>query len=329
MSANAKSYSDRDIAHLLHGYTDLASHRVKGPLVITRGEGVRVFDEHGKAYIEAAGGMWCTSLGFDEPELVAAAIAQMRRLPYYHTLSSRSIDVTIELAERLSALVPIEDARIYFALSGSEANDFLIKFLWYYNNARGRPHKKKVIAHIDGYHGATIAATSLTGVARNHQGFDLPLAGFLHVAQPHYNRDAQPGESPEAYATRLAEALERRILEEDPATVMAFMAEPCAGAGGVIVPPPTYFEKVQTVLRRHDIFFLADEVITGLGRTGNLFGCETFGIDADSMTLAKGLSSGYQPISALVASRPAVRSLTERRTPAIRSPRLWRCACLS
>ncbi|MEO2003078.1 MAG: aminotransferase class III-fold pyridoxal phosphate-dependent enzyme, partial [Candidatus Poribacteria bacterium] len=203
-----RSLGERDAAHFVHGYTDLSENREKGPVVITRGDGVRVFDEDGKGYLEAASGMWCTTLGFGEQELVEAAIRQMRKLPYYHTLAGRSVTPAIELAEKLASLVPIPDARIFFAVSGSEANDFLIKFLWYYNNAIGRPKKKKVIARKNGFHGATIAATSLTGLTKNHAGFDLPLPGFLHTDDPNYYHGAKAGESPEEYATRLADSLE-------------------------------------------------------------------------------------------------------------------------
>jgi 4-aminobutyrate--pyruvate transaminase len=302
MSDRAGASGSRDAAHLIHGFTDLSRHRETGPVVITRGEGVRVFDEQGRPYIEAASGMWCTTFGFDDAELIEAAVRQLRRLPYYHTLTGRSVNPAIDLAEKLAAVVPIPDARVYFTVSGSEANDFLIKFLWYYNNAIGRPRKKKIISRINGYHGATLGATSLTGIEKNHRGFDLPLPGFLYVEDPHHYRNGEPGESPEDYATRLARDLEQRILEEGPDTVMAFMAEPVTGGGGVVIPPSTYYEKVQSVLRRYDVLFLADEVITGFGRTGNLFGCDTCGIEPDSMTLAKGLSSAYQPIAALALS---------------------------
>src|SRR5262245_2866573 len=292
----------RDIAHLIHGYTDLSGIRRDGPVVITRGDGIRVFDEAGRDYIEAASGMWCTALGFSEAELVDAAIEQMRKLPYYHTLAGRSVNPAIELAERLTKLVPIENAHVYFAVSGSEANDFLIKFLWYYNNAIGRPKKKKVITRVNSYHGATIAATSLSGLARNNAMFDAPLPGFLHAADPHFYRHGLPGETEEQYATRLVEELEALILAEGPDTIMAFLVEPATGAGGVIIPPRTYHEKVQALLARYDILFCVDEVITGFGRTGEMFGSQALGIKPAAMTMAKGLSSAYQPISSIVMS---------------------------
>jgi 4-aminobutyrate--pyruvate transaminase len=289
-----------DIAHSMHGYTDLALHRRTGPKVITRGRGIHVYDEQGREYIEAAAGMWCASFGFDEPELVAAAMRQLNDLPYYHTLTSRAVVPAIKLAEMLSAIAPMPDGRVYLALSGSEANDFLIKFLWYYNNALGRPKKKKVIARINGYHGATVVASSLTGIERNHAAFDLPLPGFLHTHDPHYSRNRLPGESEAQFVSRILEDLERMILTEGPETIMAFMAEPCAAGGGVVVPPPGYFTKLQALLAKYDILLLADEIVTGFGRTGNMFGCETFGMRPAAMTLGKGLTGAYQPVAAIV-----------------------------
>src|SRR6185436_5599031 len=185
------------------------------------------------------------SFGFSEPELVEAAIRQLRELPYYHTLTSQSVVPAIDLAHRLSAIVPIQDAHIYLALSGSEANDFLIKFLWYYNNAIGRPAKKKVIARINGYHGATVVASSLTGIAKNHAAFDLPLPGFLHTHDPHYSRFKKGGETEAQFVDRILGDLEQMILREGPDTIMAFMAEPLAAGGGVVIPPQGYYEKLQ------------------------------------------------------------------------------------
>lgn len=288
-----------DVRHHIHGFTNLLAHERSGPRIITRGDGIYIYDSEGRRYIEAAAGMWCANLGFSDDSLAKAAYAQLLELPYYHTLASRSVVPAIELAERLSELVPMENARFAFALSGSEANDFLIKFLWYYNNARGQPRRKKVISRRNGYHGATAIATSLTGISRNHEQFDLPLPGFLHTHDPHYRRNHLPGESEPQFVERILSDLETMILQEGPETIMAFMAEPCTGGGGVVVPPAGYYAALQALLAKYEILFLADEVITGFGRTGRMFGCETFGIRPAAMTLAKGLSAGYQPIAAL------------------------------
>lgn len=297
------STAARDVAYHLHGFTDLARHRDAGPLVICRGEGVRVFDEAGNAYIEGMAGLWYASLGFSERRLAEAARRQMERLPAYHTFSGRVPDVVAELAERLVGLAPPPLARAMFCNSGSEANDTAIKLIWQVNNLLGRPQRKKIIARTGAYHGVTVAAGSLSGLAFVHGGFDLPMPGFLHTTRPHYYLEGGPGESEEAFAGRCAEDLERLILAEGPDTVAAFFAEPVIGAGGVVVPPATYFEKVQAVLKRHDVLFVADEVICGFGRTGNLWGSQTYGIAPDILVTAKALSAGCAPIAAVLVSQ--------------------------
>ena len=290
----------------LHPYTNVSQFEADGPLIITEGNGVYVKDEAGKQYLEAMSGLWCTSLGFGEPRLVEAAARQLRRLPNYHNFAGRGTDVTADLAERLIAIAthsaegPMSKA--FFVNSGSEANDTQVKLVWYYNNVLGRPQKKKIIARSKAYHGVTIVAASLTGLAYVHNGFDLPLERFLHTDCPHYWRYAEAGESEEDFASRLADNLDRLIIDEGPDTVAAFIAEPVMGAGGVILPPVGYFEKIQAVLRKHDVLLIADEVITGFGRTGRMFGCETYDIRPDLVTVAKALSSGYLPIAAVVLS---------------------------
>jgi 4-aminobutyrate---pyruvate transaminase len=296
------SAASRDIAYQLHPYTNLKKHESEGPLVITEGKGVYVYDETGKEYIEGLAGLWCTSLGFGEERLVEAATRQLKKLPYYHVFNHKSHDASVELAERLIALMPVKMSKVFFNNSGSEANDTAVKMVWYYNNARGRHRKKKIIARMRGYHGVTVASASLTGLPANHRDFDLPIANIRHADCPHHYRYAKPGESEEEFATRLAESLEAQILREDPETVAAFIAEPVMGAGGVIVPPRTYFEKIQQVLKKYDVLLIADEVICGFGRTGNMFGTETFGLKPDIITMAKALSSAYLPISATIVS---------------------------
>ncbi len=309
MNINVNSYARRDVRSVLHGYTHLAAQEANGPTVITVGKGVWVFDEEGRPFLEAAAGMWCTSLGFGEAELVDAAVEQLRKLPYYHTVAGKSVAPSIDLAEKLRALVPMENARVYFALSGSEANDFLVKFIRYANAATGKPAKTKIISRLNGYHGATLAAASMTGIAANHALFNLPLPGFLHTDDPNFYRYGLPGESEAAFVERLVGNLEALILREGAETIAAFIAEPVTGAGGVIIPPPGYYPAVQAVLDRYDIAFFADEVITGFGRTGKMFGCETLGIRPDAMTLAKGITSAYQPLAAIVVSDPIYQAL--------------------
>ncbi len=300
MPITPDSLAQRDIETLVHPYTNLALHREKGPLSIERGEGIYVWDNDGKQYIEGLAGLWCTALGFGEKALVEAAIEQLNKLPYYHLFGDKSQVPAIQLGERLKAMAPMPVSKVFFVNSGSEANDTQIKLIWYYNNALGRPEKKKIISRIKAYHGVTIAAGSLTGLPFAHQDFDLPLPGILHADCPHHYRFAEPGETEEEFATHLAQNLEELIIREGPDTVAAFIAEPVMGAGGVIIPPGTYFKKVQAVLKKYDIIFIDDEVICGFGRTGNTFGCETFGFTPDTMSVAKSLSSAYLPVAAVL-----------------------------
>ena len=300
MNQRPNSPAARDVAYHLHPYTDARKHEEQGPMVISGGSGASVTDEEGRSYIEAMAGLWCAALGFDEERLAQVAYEQMRTLPYYHTFAHKVPLPVTELAERLISMAPGDMGKAFFANSGSEANDTALKIVWYYNNARGRPEKKKIISRQKAYHGVTIATASLTGLPANHRDFDLPIARILHTGCPHHYRFAEAGESEEDFATRRAEELEQMILEEGPETVAAFIGEPVMGAGGVIVPPKTYWEKIQRVLRKHDVLLIADEVICGFGRTGNMFGSETFDIRPDMVSVAKALSSAYLPISAVM-----------------------------
>ncbi len=305
----ANSAAARDTAYLLHPYTDLLTHQQVGPLVISRGEGVRVWDDSGRSYIESMSGLWCASLGFSNERLAAAAAAQLRRLPFYHGFNAKSHEPMIELAEMLIARAPVPMSRVFFANSGSEANDSAIKMVWYYNNALGRPRKKKIIGRVKGYHGITLGSGSLTGLPANHRSFDLPLPGFLHTLCPDFYHGGTPGETEDEFATRCAEALEKLILDEGPDTVAAFWAEPVMGAGGVILPPRGYFEKIQAVLRQYDVLLVADEVICGFWRTGNAWGSQTFGLEPDIITCAKALSASYLPISAVLVNDQVFQGL--------------------
>ncbi len=298
------STAARDVAYHVHPFTELHRLRDDGPQVITRGDGIRVYDDSGRGYIEAMAGLWCASLGFSEPRLAEAGRRQLERLPFYHSYSGKTPDVTVELAERLIDLAPVPMSKVMFFNSGSEANETAIKLVRVHNNMRGRPEKKKIIGRKGAYHGATTGAGSLSGLAYVHLGFDLPEAGVLHTDTPHHYLYAEPGESEEDFATRLAGNLERLILEAGPETVGGFIAEPVMGAGGVIVPPATYFEKVQEVLAKYDVMFIADEVICGFGRTGNMWGSQTFDLRPDVITSAKALSAGCAPISAVLISEP-------------------------
>jgi 4-aminobutyrate--pyruvate transaminase len=297
------SIEARDIASLVHMQTNLRLHQAEGPLVIARGDGCRIFDEAGRDYIEAIAGLWCASLGFASERLAKVAYDQMRRLGYYHLYRHRSNEPAIELAETLLRIAPVPMARVLFQCSGSEANDTAIKLAWYYWHARGEPQRVKIIARQMAYHGNTCAAVSLSGKPDMHAGFGLPFAPFKHTEFPHYYRRHEPGETETEFSARMAQALENLIESEGPETIAAFFAEPIMGAGGAIVPPHGYFENIQAVLRKYDILFVADEVICGFARTGEMWGSQTYSLRPDMITTAKALSAAMQPISAVLVNQ--------------------------
>ncbi|MEP2891733.1 MAG: aspartate aminotransferase family protein [Tateyamaria sp.] len=302
MNVLPNSPEARDVAYHFHGYTNAARHEDKGPMIIDRGEGIYVYDTSGKRYIEALSGLWCCAVGFNEPRLAKVAAAQMAKLPFYHNFGHKSHEPAIDLAEKLISMAPVEMSKVFYTNSGSEANDTVLKMLWYRSNALGQPNKKKVIARQRGYHGVTIASGSLTGLPNNHRSFDLPIDRVLHTTCPHYWKDGHDGETEEEFASRCANDLETLIQAEGPDTIAAFFAEPVMGAGGVVVPPKTYWKKIQDVLNKHDILLVADEVICGFGRTGHMFGSETYGMRPDVMVMSKQLTSGYVPFSAFLVN---------------------------
>jgi 4-aminobutyrate--pyruvate transaminase len=299
----------RAVETLIHPYTNQATIRDTGPLVFERGKGVYVYDVEGKAYLEGMAGLWCTALGYDNEELVEAASAQMRKLPFSHLFTGKSHDPAIELAEKLKEIAPVPISKVFFCNSGSEANDSQMKMVWYMNNALGRPNKKKIISRVKAYHGVTIAAASLTGLPNNHLDFDLPIARVLHTSCPHHYRFGKDGETEEEFATRCAAELEEMILREGPDTVAAFIAEPVMGAGGVIVPPKTYFPEIMAVCAKYDIFMIDDEVICGFGRLGTPFGCTTLGYKPHAISVAKALSSAYLPIAGVMIPEDMYQAL--------------------
>ncbi len=305
MTTTTDHLARSDVAYQLHSYTNAQRHRQEGPSsIMAQGDGIYVVDTDGKRYIEGMSGLWSVAVGFNEPRLVEAARRQMAQLPFYHTFTQKSNVPSIELAEKLIGLTGGRMAQAFFTNSGSEANDTIVKMVWYYNNALGRPLKKKIIARERGYHGVTVASASLTGLAGNHRSFDLPLPQVRHARCPYWYREGLPGETQLAFADRLAGELEALILAEGPETVAAFIGEPVMGAGGVIVPPETYWPKIQAVCRKYDVLVIADEVITGFGRTGRMFASELYGIEPDFMTLSKQLTSSYLPLAAVLMSEP-------------------------
>ena len=306
----------QDVESLFHPYTLLAKQRETGPLVMTRGDGIYVEDDQGNRYLEGMSGLWCTSLGFSEQRLIDAATRQFEKLPYYQLFGGRANEPSIELSHRLIEKTKhLGMDKAMFANSGSEANDQAVKMIWYYFNAIGKPNKKKLIARERAYHGVTVMSASLTGLAGNHMDFDLPIGDrVLRTASPSHYHYAQPGESEAQFVERIVAELEALIAREGADTIAAFFGEPVQGAGGVIIPPPGYWEKVQAVLKKNDILLVADEVITGFGRTGHWFGCDAYQIRPDIMTVAKALSSSYLPISATLVSARIYEGLTQGST---------------
>jgi len=283
-------------------------------MIVDRGEGVYIYDSQGKQYLEGMAGLWCTGLGYNNRELIDTISDQLSKLSFSHMFGGKAHQPGIDLADKLAGMVPVQDARVFFGNSGSDANDTHIKLLRYYFNAIGKPEKRKIITRERAYHGVTVAAGSLTSLPANLAHFDAPLEalGILRTDHPHYYRGGNAGETEGEFVERITANLEQLILREGPETIAAFIAEPITGASGVIVPPAGYYEKVQAILERYDILFWADEVITGFGRTGKLFGCETMNIHQPAqMTFAKQLSSAYYPISASVIRGDIYEAMVE------------------
>jgi L-2,4-diaminobutyrate transaminase len=297
------SLEDADRQTVFHPFTALKqfSEGSLGPArIMESGSGCMIRDRTGREFIDAFAGLYCVNIGYGRREVADAIYEQAKKLAFYQTYAGHSTEALVRLSDRLVSMAPGRPARVFYGLSGSDANETQLKLVWYYNNALGRPHKKKIIARDRGYHGASILSGSMTGMSFYHAGFDLPVSGVRHTRVPDYWRAAQRSESEEDFSDRCARELEDLIQAEGPDTIAAFIAEPVLGTGGIVPPPRGYFRAIQPVLRRHDILLIADEVITGFGRTGAMFGSETYGIEPDLVTLAKGLTSAYAPLSACV-----------------------------
>ena len=294
------SLPTKDVHALFHPSTNLYTHTEQETLVLDRGEGIYVYDIDGNRYIEGLSGLWCNALGFGNEELIEAASVQMRKLSYGTLFASKSHEPAILLAEKLIELSPFNEGKVFFGSSGSDANDTQIKIFTYLNNATGKKNKKNFLARKKAYHGITVASASMTGLPTQHQLFDLPLKGFYHTECPHYFKESYVDETEDSYTDRLITSVEEKINMVGPDSFAALIAEPLMGAGGVILPPKHYFPKLQEVLDKYDISLIDDEVICGFGRTGNYWGYETFDMKPASITIAKALSSGYVPISAVI-----------------------------
>ncbi|MBM3342436.1 MAG: aminotransferase class III-fold pyridoxal phosphate-dependent enzyme [Betaproteobacteria bacterium] len=294
------SLEQRDARSVIHGLTNLKLHAERGATVIERGRGVWVTDNHGNDYLEAMSGLWCIALGYGNERLAEVAARQMKTLAYYPLTNHKSHPPVIELAEKLKAIAPVPMSHVWFASTGSEANDCAARLAWYYWHAVGEPQRKKFIAHKLAYHGNTIATASLSGVSYAHDKFNLPLPGFFHVTTPHYTRHAHPGESEDAFADRLLADIQQLVEREGADTIAAFFLEPVMAAGGIVVPLRRYLEGLRKYLILNNILLVADEVVTGFGRIGEMFGCTAMGLQPDMLVCAKALSSAYIPISALM-----------------------------
>ena len=303
--------ADLDRRSLIHPFTSITEHLQQGPRIIVEGRGLAVRDASGREYLDAMAGLWCVNIGYGREEMAETMARQSRRLSYFHSFLGMSNEPAIQLADRLLGLSPRRMRRVFFANSGSEANDSQIKLVWQYQYLRGHASKRKIIARHGGYHGVTLGASSLTGLPAVHESFGLPLTGFQHVTAPHARRYAQEGATAEEFLEFLVHELEKLIQSEGPETVAAFIAEPIMAAGGVIVPPEQYFGAICPVLRRNDILLISDEVVCGFGRLGRWFGCDDFGFEPDLITVAKGLTSAYMPMSGCLISETVWEVLRE------------------
>ena len=291
-----------DRADVLHGFSTLHAQATNEVVVVTSAKGLRVMDQRGREFLDAGAGLWCMNVGYGRQAIAEAAAAQMTKLSYFHSFGNFTNEPMVRLSDRLLKRAPKGMARVVFASSGSEANDTQIKMVRRYNNLLGRPQKKKIIARLSSYHGSTIAAGSLSGLPMMHRTFDLPIPGILHTLATDYHRRPPAIDTPEQFRQYLIDSLVQMIEREGAETIAAFIAEPLTGTGGVLVPPNGYFHEIKKILDRYDILMIADEVITGFGRTGSWFASPDLGIEPDLMTIAKGLTSGYFPMSGCLIS---------------------------
>ncbi|MBQ0707263.1 MULTISPECIES: aspartate aminotransferase family protein [unclassified Ochrobactrum] len=301
-NSNELAAWDRD--HFFHPSTHMGMHaRGETPTrVLEGGEGVYIADVNGRKSLDAFAGLYCVNVGYGRTEIADAIAEQARKLAYYHAYVGHGTEVSITLAKMIIDRAPEHMSRVYFGLSGSDANETNIKLIWYYNNILGRPEKKKIISRWRGYHGSGVMTGSMTGLATFHNAFDLPRAPILHTESPYYFRRSDRSMNEEQFSQHCADKLEEMILAEGPDTIAAFIGEPVLGTGGIVPPPAGYWQKIQAVLDRYDILLVADEVVTGFGRLGSMFGSDHYGMKPDLITIAKGLTSAYAPLSGSIVS---------------------------
>lgn len=306
--------SAMDRASVLHPFTqlkDFASGKAGDPTIIETAKGIRITDATGREYIDGFAGLYCMNVGYGRTEVAEAISRQAHKLAYYHSYAAHTTEELARLSDRLVRMAPGKMSKVFYGMSGSDANETQAKLVWYYNNLRGLPKKKKIITRDRGYHGCSVVSGSMTGMSFYHDHMDLPIAGIPRTGVPHYYWGAEAGETEEQFSARRAEELEALILREGPDTVGAFIAEPVLGTGGITPPPAGYWAAIQPVLKKYDILLIADEVITGFGRTGAMFGCDKYGIEPDLITVAKGLTSAYVPLSASIVGEKVYKVLEE------------------
>lgn len=309
-----RTIAERDRSSVLHPFTQLkefATGKIGDPTIVVGGNGIRIQDAQGCSYIDGFAGLYCVNIGYGRTEVAQAIALQAHKLAYYHTYAAHTTDELATLSARLVQMAPGKPSKVFFGLSGSDANETQAKLVWYYNNLRGQPKKKKIISRERGYHGCSVISGSMTGMSFYHDHMDLPFPGILHVGAPHHYWGAEEGETEESFSCRRAAELEELIVREGPETIGAFIAEPVLGTGGITPPPTGYWREIQAVLKRYDVLLIADEVICGFGRTGADFGSTLYGIEPDLVTVAKGLTSGYVPLSGAIVGEKVYAVMEE------------------
>lgn len=309
-----KTIAEKDRATVLHPFTqlkDFATGKIGDPTIVTGGKGIRIEDAQGHTYIDGFAGLYCVNIGYGRTEVAEAIARQAYKLAYYHTYAAHTTDELAILSDRLVRMAPGKPSKVFYGLSGSDANETQAKLVWYYNNLRGQPKKKKIISRDRGYHGCSVVSGSMTGMSFYHDNMDLPFPGILHTGAPHHYWGAEAGETEEAFSRRRAAELEEMIVREGPETIGALIAEPVLGTGGITPPPDGYWREIQAVLKRYDVLLIADEVICGFGRTGADFGSTLYGMEPDLVTVAKGLTSGYMPLSAAIVGESVYAVMEE------------------
>lgn len=296
--------------HHLAPFSDYKQLKEKGPRIITKAKGVYLWDSEGEQILDGMAGLWCVAVGYGREELVQAAERQMRELPYYNLFFQTAHPPALELAKAIIDVAPEGMSHVFFTGSGSEGNDTVLRMVRHYWTLRGKPNKKTIIGRVNGYHGSTVAGASLGGMGAMHEQGDLPIPGIVHIPQPYWFGEGGDM-TPEAFGVWAAEQLEKKILEVGEDNVAAFIAEPIQGAGGVIIPPGSYWPKIKEILAKYEILFVADEVICGFGRTGEWFGSDYYGLEPHLMTIAKGLTSGYIPMGGVIVRDEVARVLSE------------------